>query len=262
VRAAGSGELRDGLLSGELDVVHATFDDLIAWRDGSGVDVVAWLGGSSGPLALAANPSISAVAGLRGQPIGVDDPHSGFASILRRRLRQGGLRDDEVELVPIGATRLRIEALRAERIAATMLSLPFSLQAREWGATILDDGRLDPPAAGAISRRAWLAANAGLADDYYRAVLTALTSLMTPDSADDPVKVVAHVLGVEEHHARELCSILFGTPPVWPPSAVPDRSGFDVAWQLRAEVGDPPKAPPGDYLMDVVYSRVLGKTAG
>lgn len=262
VRVSSSAELRDGLLSGALDIIHATVDDLIAWRDASGVDIVGWIGGTSGPISLAAQPSITTVADLRGLTIGVDDPHSGFASILRRRLRDGGLPEGDVELVPIGATRLRIEALREGRIAATMLSLPFSLQARDWGATILDDGLDDPPAAAGASTRAWLELNAPTADGYFRAVLRALRALVAPPIADGPVEDVARLLQVGAGLAAEAHSLLFGSLRGWPVSGLPDRAAFEAAWRLRAESGNLPKAPPRDYLTDVVYSRVLRSPAG
>lgn len=262
VRVASSGELRDGLLGGQLDIAHATVDDLIAWRDGSGADVVGWLGGTSGPVALVANPPITSVADLRGRAIGVDDPRTGFATILRGRLRDAGVPEGDVELVAIGATRLRLDALREGRIAATLLSLPFSLQARDSGARILDDGGADPPAAAAISTRAWLEANASVAEDYYRAVLAALRFLMTARSGDEPVLTVARILGVEARHAAEICTRLFGSPPGWPTSARPDNAGFEAAWRLRAQTGDQPKASPDSYLSDLVYSRVRAWRAG
>lgn len=262
VRVSSSRELRDGLLGGRLDVIHATVDDLIAWRDGSGADIVGWIGGTSGPVALVARGSFATIADLRGQAIGVDDPHSGFATILRYRLRSAGVREEDVELVAIGATRLRVDALREGRIAATLLSLPFSLQARDWGATVLDDGRADPPAAAAVSQRAWLEANASVADDYCRAVLAAVTSLSEPIAPEEPVEAIARILGIEVRHAAEMQAVLFGSPHGWPASAGPDRAGFEAAWRLRTEVGDPPNAPPEEYQTDLVYRRMLDAAAG
>jgi ABC-type nitrate/sulfonate/bicarbonate transport system substrate-binding protein len=262
VRVSSSGELRDGLLGGQLDIIHATVDDLIAWRDASGADIVGWMGGTSGPIALAALPSITAVADLRGEKIGVDDPRSGFVSLLRRRLRDGGLRDDDVELLPIGATRLRIDALREARIAATMLSLPFSLQARDWGATILHDGLDDPPAAAGVSKRAWLERNGPIADAYFRAVRAALAWFAAPGSVAEPSQVLARLLGVDNVLAGQIRALIFGPARGWPTSGVPDLAAFEAAWRLRSEMGDAPTGQPGDYLTENVYSRVRSSAAG
>ena len=87
----GSRELMEGLLAGRYDVVHAAPDNFIDWRDRTGADIVAWIGGASGPLQLIGSPEVAGVGDLAGRGIAVDSPESGFVSILMMILRAGGL---------------------------------------------------------------------------------------------------------------------------------------------------------------------------
>ena len=54
----GSKQLMEGLLDGRYDVVHAAPDNFIEWRDRTGADIVAWIGGTSGPLQLIGAPEL------------------------------------------------------------------------------------------------------------------------------------------------------------------------------------------------------------
>ncbi|MGH2380439.1 MAG: ABC transporter substrate-binding protein, partial [Candidatus Limnocylindria bacterium] len=121
VKARDSTELMAGLVEGEFEVVHAAPDNFVAWRDRTHADIVAWIGGASGPLVLAGASEIRRVADLRGRDIAIDAPQSGFVSVLRRILRDAGLDPTDVGLVPVGATDLRLEALRSGRVVATLL---------------------------------------------------------------------------------------------------------------------------------------------
>src|SRR5690606_31077546 len=126
VTTRSSDELMRGLLDGQFDIVHAAPDNFIAWRDRTDAEVVAWVGGSSGPIQLVAQPTVREVSDLAGQAIAVDAVASGFVSVLRKILRAGGLDDDDVRLVELGSTNLRFEALRAGTASATMLTVPYS----------------------------------------------------------------------------------------------------------------------------------------
>ena len=131
-RTTDSGWLRDELRAGSLAVVHLAPDNIIAWADDGGAPVRAWLAGSAGPISLVAG-SARSIGDLRGSRLGVDSPQSGFAPILRQLLAAGGVGVDEVELVSLGATRLRYTNLREGRVEATMLTLPWSLLAQRSG---------------------------------------------------------------------------------------------------------------------------------
>ena len=114
----GSKQLMEGLLDGRYDVVHAAPDNFIEWRDRTGADIVAWIGGTSGPLQLIGAPELLKVDDLAGHEIAVDSPTSGFVSVLRKILRAGGLATEEVTFVQRGSTQIRYEVLMSGETSA------------------------------------------------------------------------------------------------------------------------------------------------
>jgi len=138
-----SSALRDDLLAGRVEIAHAAPDNVFAWADtaGAGTEptvVAVWLAGSNGPISLVSR-SPGPIAALGGARIGVDAPTSGFAPILLRLLGTAGLTSQDVELVPLGATRGRSAALLEGRVDASMLTLPWSTLAVAAGCHLLGD---------------------------------------------------------------------------------------------------------------------------
>ncbi len=256
-----SDELMTGLLDGRFDIVHAAPDNFLAWRDRTGKDIVAWLGGSSGPISLVARPEISTILALRGARIAVDSPTSGWAPILVRLLAGAGLGRNDCELVPTGATRLVFNALVENRCAAAMLNLPWSVLALRSGCRVLADHRSVAPrlqTSCAASLAAWLAAHANEADAYLRSMLVALTWLYDPTRLDDATALLARSLEVAVEDAalvfNELCDPLSG----WPPSAFIDPAGMRAVCALRADALAKLREAPEAYSTLEVYRRVLG----
>ena len=71
--------------------------------------------------------------GLRGARVGVDVPHSGFALALYALADRLGVRRDEYELVALGSTPKRLDALLAGECDATMLNAGNELLAEAAG---------------------------------------------------------------------------------------------------------------------------------
>ena len=258
-----SDALMTGLVGGAFEVIHAAPDNVVAWRDRLGADIVAWIGLASGPVALAAAAGIPSVAALRGERIAVDAPQSGFVSVLRRMLRDGGLDPSHVELVPVGSTELRFEALRAGAAAATLLTLPWLLSATDEGFVTLAEQRTAAPrlqgSCGA-SLRAWLDGHADAADAYLRAIVAALTWLYLPDSLPDLHRHVQERFRVDDLHARAICGAFLDPSSGWPPSARIDPVGMELVCELRAETDAPALAPSSAYYTLEPYARVLGSS--
>jgi len=253
-----SGALRAGLAEGFLDVVHLAPDNVIAWRDGSAalpaIPIRAWLAGSNGPITLVARAG-GAVTDLRGARIGVDAPGSGFAPILRRLLAIDGLRFEDVELVALGATRRRAEALAAGTIDATMLTLPWSRLAVEAGAVAIADHRAVAPglltSCGA-SLDAWLAADRGrVARAYAEAVDGALAWLRDPASTPRAVDWMATDMTIPQGTAAAILDVMRDPAVGWPAVTAPGLGALDAVWRLRTEAIGEPAAPAAAYLRDL-----------
>lgn len=256
-----SDELMSGLLDGRFDAVHAAPDNFVAWRDRTGKEIVAWMGGSSGPISLVVRPEINTVQALRGARIAVDAPTSGWAPILIRLLKGAGLSRDDCELAPAGATKAAYTALVEGRCAAAMLNLPWSALASRTSCRVLADHRSVAPrlqTSSAASLAGWLAAHPHEADAYLRSVMVALTWLYDPAHREDAIALLARSLEVAVDDAalvfNELCDPLSG----WPPSAFIDPAGIQAVCALRAEALATPRSSPETYFTLEVYQRVLG----
>ena len=256
-----SDELMSGLLDGQYQVVHAAPDNFVAWRDRTGTPIVAWVGGTSGPIVLVGRPGIASVAELAGRAIAVDAPTSGFVSVLRKILRTAGVDPASVRLEPLGATHLRAAALREGRTDASMLTLPWSAAAARDGLPILADARaVAPRLQGSCggSLQPWLEAHQARADAYLRAIVAALTWLGGPDSHGPARALLEQRYGIEPELAETVRAAFTDPTTGWPASAAIDPAGMDAVLELRIENGVPPREPAAAYVDLRPYRRVLG----
>src|SRR3954447_11077664 len=83
-------------------------------------------------LGLYARPGLTA-EGLRGARVGVDVPHSGFALALYALAERLGVARDEYDLVSLGSTPQRLQALLTGECNATMLNAGNELLAEDAG---------------------------------------------------------------------------------------------------------------------------------
>lgn len=256
-----SADLMQGMLDGRFDVVHATPDNFVAWRDRVGVDFLAWIGGTSGPMRLMTRPEITEIEQLKGQEVAVDSPTSGFVSVLWKILRSSGLEENQVSLVPLGSTQMRFEALVAGDTPATMLTLPFSALASRSGCNILADQhdvlpRLQGSCGASLS--SWLSDHPGMVDSYLRGLCAAITWLNDPADHDDANAIVAEYYELSVEVADEVRSSIMDPRSGWIPSTMIDPEGFEMVCRLRTENGEPPASPPSTYYTLEPYRRVFG----
>lgn len=258
-RTTDSVTMGDDLLAGRVDVAHAAPDNVFGWADGvsDGANgtgpssVAAWLAGSNGPIALVARTA-SRIVDLRGARIGVDSPTSGFAPILMRMLDAASVDSADVELVALGATRGRAQALIEGRIDASMLTLPWSTLAVGAGGHLLADhtsvthGLLT---SAAIARRRWLADEPETAARYRSMLAQAVAWLRDPASRTAAATWLAEDVGVEPTIAREVLSSMAHPVTGWPRDVALDARSLDMAHELRTSLGRPPRRVASDYLV-------------
>jgi ABC-type nitrate/sulfonate/bicarbonate transport system substrate-binding protein len=134
------------LADGSLDAALTSPDNVVAYRFLPGnplgstrdVRIVAAVDRGLG-LALYAGAGTPDVAALRGQVVAVDVMASGFAFALFDILGRAGLGRDDYQLVELGSTPKRLEALLDGRCAATMLNAGNDLKADDAGLVRLAD---------------------------------------------------------------------------------------------------------------------------
>jgi ABC-type nitrate/sulfonate/bicarbonate transport system substrate-binding protein len=136
-----------GLDDGTLDAALTSPDNVVAYRfladnplgGTRDVRIVAGVDRGLG-LALYAQPDITATEQLRGTVVGVDVAASGFAFALLEILARAGLTaGTDYELVELGSTPKRLQALLDGQCAATMLNAGNTLKADAAGLRRLAD---------------------------------------------------------------------------------------------------------------------------
>ncbi len=131
------------LISGELHLALTSPDNVLAYRYdpanplGQQVDARMLAAVDRGlGLGVWARPGTS-VEALRGAPVGVDVPGSGFALALFTLLERRGLGREEYDVVQLGSTPKRLQALLDGECAATMLGAGNELAAEAAGCALL-----------------------------------------------------------------------------------------------------------------------------
>src|SRR5437879_1056089 len=83
---------RDGLASGQFDIVHSAVDNALAMIEVAKHDVVIVTGGDSGMNEFFVQSEIKSFADLRGRTLVVDAPDTAYALQAKKILLQHGLR--------------------------------------------------------------------------------------------------------------------------------------------------------------------------
>jgi ABC-type nitrate/sulfonate/bicarbonate transport system substrate-binding protein len=125
---------REGLAKGAIEIAHAAADNSVALAD-TGAGSIIVMGGDSSLQELFAQPEIKSAADLNGRTVIVDAPNTAYALVVKKALRNAGLRDgQDYTLKPTGGTFVRLGLMKENKEhAATMLNPPFSIMATREG---------------------------------------------------------------------------------------------------------------------------------
>lgn len=250
----GSAAQLAGLARGDYHLAQTAPDNVINYETnpaGFGVDpttashIAMVLGGSIGPLGVYARREVRDLEGLRGAAIGVDNPTSGFALVLRDLLRRRGLvLGRDYRFVVAGGTHARCDALLAGTIAATVLYAPFDLRAAQEGCALLasSDGTYAAYASASTAGvRSWLEAHGESVTHYIAAVLRALRWLYDPANAEATQALMRSeaALGVAPDMVQAAYSSFVSPETGFGRDAALDEGGLRQVIALRREYGLP-----------------------
>ncbi|MBK19945.1 MAG: ABC transporter substrate-binding protein [Rhodospirillaceae bacterium] len=133
------------LVGGEFDIACSAVDNYIAYQEGAGEveldrepDLFVFMGSTQIELSFVVAKGIESFEDLKGKTLAMDALTTGFAFVLYRMLDNAGLTPDDYEMVSVGATPHRWEAVQEGEHAGTLLIEPFTGQARAGGYTILE----------------------------------------------------------------------------------------------------------------------------
>jgi ABC-type nitrate/sulfonate/bicarbonate transport system substrate-binding protein len=264
VYTAGSTAQLVGLARGEYDLVQTAPDNVINLDNDPaafGLDpttaphVTMLLGGSVGPLSLYAQPAVTGFGDLRGAVLGVDNPFSGFALVLRDMLARNGLLLNRDYVVTVaGGTSARLEALTRGSVAATILYAPFDAAAEQAGFQRLATSTEYYGAYASLATAGtatWIETHGDGVIHYIAAILRSLRWIYDPIHAFEAQSILRaeDILGLDAAQAAHAYAAFVAPAIGFDVEARLDTAGLQQVIALRATYGNPPRplGEPADY---------------
>jgi ABC-type nitrate/sulfonate/bicarbonate transport system substrate-binding protein len=236
----GSLYISQALKEGQYDVGHTGADDIIAAVENDDSDLFIFMGLHSGLFSLVGAPYCASIDALFGRAIGVDARTSGFALVLERMLHTRGLAGDNYQLIEIGGWESRYRALMKGKIAATLLTEPFVLNALGAGCHLLArDFEMIPSyqgTCGAASRR-WAERRPDRLVRYIRAYAAATQWCFARPNRRACLDILARHSEIGGAAAEHTLDALLHPQHGLYANAVVNMSGVTAVLQLRAELG-------------------------
>ena len=251
--------LRDGLAEGRYDIAHTAVDNAVAMAELADRDIAVVLGGDNGFNALYVQPDIGEIADLRGRTALVDAPNTAFALVLYRILSQHGLARGDYTVKSVGATPLRLAAMREDRAAsAAILNLPFRLAAERAGLRRLGDAvSLVGPylSTTGFVMRAWAAAHGEVLVRYLQAYILGLRWALGPANRAAATALLETHLRLQPDVAAATYAMAADPVTGIAKDGVLDFAGFANVLRIRAEVEGQwgGTAPSPERYLDLSY---------
>lgn len=264
-----SGFQMSNLIAGKFQIAGTAIDNLLAYQEGQGTakvdrtpDLIAFLGGPGTELALLAQPSIKSIAELKGKEFALDSLSTGYAFVLRKMLEKNGLKPSDYKFVAVGGTLQRLQALRSGKMAAALITPPFTTQARAEGFTFLGDGIETVgryQASVHIANRAWAKANEQALIGYIRGVVEGIDWIYNPANREEAARILAGRIKIAEAAARPAIAALVEGSQALPRKGEMDLEGVKTVIALREQYGEPQKkmAPPEKYYDPSYYRKAI-----
>lgn len=237
-----------GLREGRFDVGLQLPDHVV--RAGlHGTDLCVLTAQSHAPdVALVAAPDIQDIAQLKGHRIAVDGARSGYALLLVKLLTSIGWRATDYELVEVGDSQQRVQALRSGELKASFVNPPLDKALVNDGFVRLTTTRQafpSYPGPVVAARRTWADAHAVAALGFQKAWADAWQWLIQPDNQAQAIDIALKHLGAEAPAAQNALQNLQrqGMPSI---TAEGMAQVVDLVWH-NEDAGHSPKPDPAQY---------------
>jgi ABC-type nitrate/sulfonate/bicarbonate transport system substrate-binding protein len=240
-----------GLIEGKFDIAHTAIDNVVAYMEGQGEaavsvkpDLIAFMGGDNGFLALVTQPEIKGYGDLKGKTLSVDAMTTGYAFVLFDLLKRNGLLPGDYALERAGGALERWQALQQKKHAGTMLVTPFDLMAKAAGLNALDyaiDVYGHYQGVVGATRRAWAAENSKSLESYVRGYVAGLAFLFDAGNRNESVTILRKNLPQMPEPLAGQCYTVMVSSKGFAPTAKIDLAGVRKVLELRSEYGRPQK---------------------
>jgi ABC-type nitrate/sulfonate/bicarbonate transport system substrate-binding protein len=237
---------------GKFDIAMTAVDNIVAYVEGQGEapigpqpDFVAVMGSDSGFLSLVAAPSMESIGALAGKTLSVDAMTTGYAFVLYDIMRQTGLDKDkgDYRIVRAGGMVQRWNALREGQHAATLLSAPYNIIAKNAGFNELVKATdIIGPYQGNVAavRRSWGRQNRSKIVAYIGGYRRSIAWLHEPANRREAIEILRrHLPQLPADMAEASYAELLDPVRGFFRSCEIDRAGLACVLQLRSRYGLP-----------------------
>jgi ABC-type nitrate/sulfonate/bicarbonate transport system substrate-binding protein len=202
--------------------------------------VIMLLGGSVGTLSIFAQRDITTFDRLRGAVLGVDNPTSGFAIVLRDILaRNELLLERDYTFTVAGGTSDRLDALKKGAVAATILYAPYDVLASQAGFNKLATSTDYYSAYASLATagiQSWIEQHSDEVTSYIIAYLKALRWIYDPAHVQDVQAIMQNepALGLDASLAPHVYTAFVDPKSGFGQNAQLDDIGLQQVIDLRA----------------------------
>lgn len=247
-RTKGSEAQIKDMMSGKYDIASTSIDNIIAYTEGQGpfkidnFDMVAFMGVHSGLNSVVTRPEIKTYADIKGKPVAVDAPNTGYAFVLFRILEKNGLKyKQDYTVVSVGGGPQRLEAMKENKAVAAVMSAPNDVEAKEIGYNILADaanelGGYQGSAYGA--RRGWAKDHEKDIVTFIQAVVESHDRIFT-NKADAIDVLKKRIKGLDDKEANTVYTSLTSGKGGLNRKAEINIEGVKTVLSLRGEYAEP-----------------------
>ncbi len=259
------------LVAGEFDLACTAMDNVIAYQEGAGEveldrepDLFIIASATQLEVSFVVAPEIESYADLKGKRLALDALATGFAFALYRMLDRAGLSGDDTEMVSVGSTPSRWEAVQKGDYAGTLLIEPFTGMARGAGYRVLGSTRdtfAHYPGQVFTASRGWAAANRDAVCGFIRGWLDAIDWVRDPANRDEAADMLGRNMPAMRPRAiAPSLDKLIAPETGFVPMAALDRAGLDTVLELRSQYAPKKKqlTDPEKYLDTSYYDAALG----
>jgi ABC-type nitrate/sulfonate/bicarbonate transport system substrate-binding protein len=257
---------------GKFDIAMTAVDNIVAYVEGQGEaaigsqpDFMAVMGSDSGFLSLVTSPSVTGIEGLAGKTLSVDAMTTGYAFVLYEIMRRNGLdrAKGDYAIVRAGGMVQRWNALREGQHAATLLSAPYNIIAKNAGfAELATATDVIGPYQGNVAavRRSWARQNLSKVLGFIKAYRRSIAWLYEPSNRTEAIEILRRNLPqmtgeIAQASYAELLDPVRG----FFRNCDIDRAGLACVLELRSRYGLPARAlnDPEKYC-DLGYAADAG----
>lgn len=249
-----SGKQMDALCNGGFDI-GIQLPDHVVRAVNRGSDLIAFMAPAvAADISLIVVDAVRSLGDLRGRTIAVDGARSGYALLLRRMLRESGLKDADWRCAEIGGTKERVAALRGRRAAAAFINPPFDSALLADGFVRLSSTRdafPDYPGIVAAARRSWAKDHGEELVCFIRAYQRAMVFLADAQNREVALDVACESFAVDRSAAARAFDAQAGqAEPALSAAAMTEV--IDVVWECD---GLTQRKLDGAQLIDLRYLK-------